>query len=380
LKPFIITEKETNRALTEFHGHKGKGVQEKISVTLNPGRNLSLPEPVGIILLNMGGPDSLQAVRPFLRNLFSDRDIIQLGPPFLQKPLAWLISTLRSGKTEKAYSLIGGKSPIVDITRNQANALQTALNSHELSQKDSSAGLSCQVFVGMRYWHPLIEEIVPQIRSSGIQKLIALSLYPHYSCTTAGSSLRKLEQETVNTDLDVFPISSWFDHPLYIDALATQIRKGIDSFQKDLSAGGKDPGSGIHLLFSAHSLPQKIIDGGDPYDRQIRETIAAVTKKLSVPWHLSYQSRSGPVKWLEPSTEKKLEQLSKDGVRHILVVPVSFVSDHIETLYEIDLLYRDMARSHGVDLRRVESLNTHPAFIAALRDIVLTGIRDAGWK
>ena len=359
---------------------QGKISKEEISGNSKPCGNAPLPEQIGIILLNMGGPDSLQAVRPFLKNLFSDRDIIQLGPPFLQKPLAWLISTLRSGKTEKAYRLIGGKSPIVDITLDQAAALQKVLNSPDPSQKDSSAGVSCQVFVGMRYWHPLIEEIVPQILSRGVRKLIALSLYPHYSCTTAGSSLRKLEKEALNSGLDVFPISSWFDHPLYIDALATQIRKGIDSFQKDLSAGGKDPGRDIHLLFSAHSLPQKIIDNGDPYDRQIRGTIESVTKKLSVPWHLSYQSRSGPVKWLEPSTEEKLKELAENGVRHILVVPVSFVSDHIETLYEIDLLYRGMAQSHGIDLRRVESLNTHPTFIAALKDIVLTGIRDAGWK
>ena len=356
---------------------QGKGTGNTSS-GIPDAKGTRLREPVGILLLNMGGPDSLRAVRPFLKNLFSDRDIIQLGPSFLQAPLAWLISTLRSGKTEKAYSLIGGKSPIVDITLAQGEALEKSLNSPDASP-GMPADISWKVFVGMRYWHPFIEDVLPQIRASGIRKLIALSLYPHYSRTTSGSSLRKLEQETAHSGLDVFPVSSWFDHPLYINALAAQILKGIESFQQEFSAAGKDAGNDIHLLFSAHSLPQKVIDDGDPYDLQIRGTVEAVAKKLSIPWHLSYQSRSGPVKWLEPSTEEKLEALAAEGVKHLLVVPVSFVSDHIETLYEIDILYRDMAMSLGMHLRRVESLNTHPAFIAALKDMVSVAARDAGW-
>ncbi|MHB8880111.1 MAG: ferrochelatase [Thermodesulfovibrionales bacterium] len=322
---------------------------------------------IGVLLLNLGGPDSLAAVRPFLYNLFSDREIIRLGPSFMQKPLAHLISTLRHKKTESYYELIGGKSPIREITAAQAEALEA-----ELLRRQQTGSLTGEfrTFVCMRYWHPLTEEVVPRMYDEGIRKIIALTLYPHYSVATTGSSVSKLSEVARDLPLEVLPISSWYDHPGYIDALAEKIRDGIAAFPSD---------AGVHLLFSAHSLPQKFIEDGDPYVRHITATIAAVAQRIPIPYDLSYQSKSGPVKWLEPSTDEMLHTLAARGVRNLLVVPISFVSDHIETLFEIDILYKNMAEGLGMVLKRTESLNTTPLFISALADIACEGARKAQW-
>jgi protoporphyrin/coproporphyrin ferrochelatase len=348
---------------------------------------------IGILLLNLGGPDSLDAVKPFLYNLFSDREIIRLGPPLLQKPLAWLIATLRSKKTERYYRMIGGKSPILDITRAQAKALEEALKkqstikeqqtlpSHTPLDKGGNQGgvVSLKVYVGMRYWHPFIDDVLFEMHKNGMEKIIALSLYPQYSVTTSGSSARRVDRVAEDYPIDVLHVSSWHDHPLYIEALADVIKKGLESFLA--SSSGPHPSSvdDIHLLFSAHSLPRKIIDEGDPYEQQTIETVQEVVKKVPLKWHLSYQSKSGPVKWLEPSTEEKLKELALEGVKNVLVVPISFVSDHIETLYEIDILYKTMAEKLGMNLKRTDSLNTHPLFINALEDMVIRGLREKGW-
>ena len=317
----------------------------------------------GIILLNLGGPDSLQAVKPFLYNLFSDRDIIRLGPAPMQKPLAWLISTLRSKKTENMYSQIGGKSPILDITRAQAKELEEALN------KGRNPLDSFKVYIGMRYWRPFTEEVVGQISRDGIKKVIGLSLYPHYSVTTSGSSISQFRKAVSLHKIEVTTVDSWHNHPLYIAALVDVIKNGLASFE----TSARD---NIQVLFSAHSLPQKIIDEGDPYVDQTLETIREIEKLLPIKWHLSYQSKSGPVKWLEPSTDDKLEELASDGIKNVLIVPISFVSDHIETLYEIDILYQNLARKLNINMQRTESLNTHPKFIEALRDIILNSLKN----
>jgi ferrochelatase len=337
---------------------------------------------LGIILLNLGGPDSLQAVRPFLYNLFSDRQIIRLGPSFMQKPLAWLISTIRSKKTEQYYKLIGGKSPILDITKAQAKALEEALNENFPPPSPPPQGgrvregvpeINFKVFIGMRYWSPFIEDIIPEIYGNGIRKVIALSLYPQYSVTTSGSSISKLKEVLSNYQMETVYIPSWHAHPLYIEALVDVIKNGIESF-----AVKAEPE--VHVLFSAHSLPQKIIDEGDPYADQTIETIEEITKRIPLKWHLSYQSKSGPVQWLEPSTEDKIRELAGKGVKNLLVVPISFISDHVETLYEIDILYKKLAESLGINLKRADSLNTHPTFIKALRDIVISELKKTGSK
>ena len=332
-------------------------------------------ETIGVILLNLGGPDSIQAVKPFLYNLFSDRQIIRLGPPFMQRPLAWLISELRSKKTEKYYSLIGGKSPIAEITAAQAGALENELNSSGIP--DSSSPVF-RVYTGMRYWHPLIEDVIPRMHGEGIKKIIGLGLYPQYSVATSGSSFSKFDEVVSRYQMETVRIESWYNNPYYIDALVDVIKKGFDSFSPSTLNPHPSSLDDVHVLFSAHSLPQKIIDQGDPYVDQIMGTILEILKKIDMKWHLSYQSKSGPVKWLEPSTEEKIRELAKEGVRNLLVVPISFVSDHIETLYEIDILYKDLAESLGVRLRRVESLNTLPLFIKALKDVVLKGLAAKG--
>jgi ferrochelatase len=351
---------------------KPEGVQ-----TIRANLGQAEKEIIGIILLNLGGPDSLRAVKPFLYNLFSDRKIIRLGPSLFQKPIAWLISSLRSGKTERIYSLIGGRSPILDITRAQAAALETALN--EQTRREGPGGILFKVYIGMRYWHPLIEEAVPEISQDGVKKLVALSMYPHYSLATTGSSISRLLEVVEGYPLEVFCISSWYDHPLYVEALADVINRGLGVFTPDPGKTGTGGLKDIQVLFSAHNLPVSLIQEGDPYVSQVRGTIKEVVKRLHIKWSLSYQSKSGPVKWLEPSTEETLKKFAKLGYKNILLVPVSFVSDHIETLYEIDLLYKAMADRLGMVLRRADSLNTHPIFIQALQNMVMSSVKEKGW-
>lgn len=313
-----------------------------------------------IVLLNLGGPDSLKAVRPFLYNLFSDREIIRLGPAPLQRPIAFLISTLRAKKTKRCYSLIGGKSPILEITLRQADALSRAI------------GLP--VYVAMRYWHPSIEETLKRAKLDGIKRIFGISLYPQWSKATTGSSINALIKEAERLGIECRTSGTWFDNPFYIDALCDLIKKGIEGFSPKIP----------FLLFSAHSLPKKFIEEGDSYVEETLRTISLVMGKLgseglTLNWRLCYQSKSGPVEWLEPSTEDALMGLSNEGIKDVLIVPISFVSDHIETLYEIDILYKKMAEDLGIRLKRTESLNTHPLFISALRDIVLRGLREAKW-
>ncbi|MBI4843858.1 MAG: ferrochelatase [Nitrospirae bacterium] len=320
----------------------------------------------GVLLLNLGGPDSLKAVRPFLFNLFSDREIIRLGPSFLQKPLAKLISGLRSSKSRGMYAMIGGASPILQITKAQAEALEISLNSSPIIHHLSS---SFKVYVGMRYWHPYIKDTVDEIIHDGISSLVVLFLYPQYSKTTTGSSIAEFRRAASGTALIIKYIERWHDFPPYIDALSELVYEGIKEF------GGEAP----LLLYSAHSIPESFIIEGDPYFEHTKETVSAVNRRLSeepynmkgFEWRLSFQSRSGPVKWLEPPTGDTIVKLGREGHKKILVIPVSFVSDHIETLYEIGMLFRELAARHGITLRRCRSLNTSERFITALRDLVL---------
>lgn len=308
----------------------------------------------GILLLNLGGPDTLGAVRPFLYNLFSDRDIIRLGPSLLQKPIAWLISVTRAPKTRSYYKLIGGGSPIAKITGAQAEALQNRL---------SDCGV--RVYVGMRYWSPFISDAIERIRGDGIEECLALSLYPHYSIATTGSAYSEVRRCVERHPMRLVFADPWFDNSLYVAAVANTIEKAADQ-----------PGGRLNLLYSAHSLPQSFIDQGDPYVQHIVGTVERVDAELkrrgfSVHSSISYQSRSGPVKWLEPSTEEVIEEMGRRGAGDVVVVPISFVSDHIETLYEVDILYRELAANHGLRLRRAESLNINPDFIDALADVAL---------
>ena len=316
---------------------------------------------IGVLLLNMGGPEKLEDVEPFLFNLFSDRLIIRLGPAFLQKPIARFISRKRAPKSSKTYELIGGGSPLGKTTADQAAALEKLL----------VAEGSYKVAVAMRYWHPRAEPTLKNLQLSGINKIIALPLYPHYSIATSGSSLEDLRKANFATlsPCEIAEIKSWQTQPLYIEALAEGIKQTLDVFDSRK----------VQVVYSAHSLPVKFIQEGDPYVEHLKETIAAVEKITNAPGKICYQSRSGPVEWLTPSTPDKLEQLAREGCKNVLMVPISFVSDHVETLYEVDMLYREMAEKLGMRLERAPSLNLNPKFIEALKELVLQKITDQGW-
>jgi ferrochelatase len=312
-----------------------------------------MSEKTAVVLLQMGGPDSLDAVAPFLLNLFTDREIIKIGPALLQPFIARRIVKRRAPHVMENYRQIGGRSPLRDLTEAQGAALEKAL------------GADYRCFVAMRYWKPFTAEALEAIKREGITRVIALSLYPHYSRATSGSSVNEFNRVFGKSGLRTSVIDRFFDHPLYIDALVEKIEAGL--------AGFPDRGD-VDILFSAHSLPQSFIDEGDPYFDHIRGTVRLVRAKLgNVRHHLAFQSRAGPVKWLEPSTDDKLRELAAGGCRNLLVVPLSFVSDHIETLHEIDIEYGHLARELGItDFRRMESLNSSPTFINCLADLVRT--------
>lgn len=315
---------------------------------------------IGIILLNMGGPEKLNDVRPFLYNLFSDRDIIRLGPRLLQKPIAWLIAKKRAPQSMGYYEKIGGRSPLAAITTQQSKALQTSLKEN---------GGFC-VTIAMRYWQPTAEDALQIMEKQGITQIIALTLYPHFSKATTGSSLTALKQanKKAGNKFTIREISAWPDHRLYIECLAENITKGLEYFT----------GEPARVVYSAHSLPKSFIEDGDPYVDHLKLTIAGIEKKTGIKGELCYQSRSGPVEWLEPSTPEMLERLAKQGCKNILMVPISFVSDHVETLYEINIAYYQQAKKLGMQLVSTESLNTNPKFISCLKALVLTDLNKAG--
>jgi ferrochelatase len=315
---------------------------------------------VGIVLLNLGGPERIQDVGPFLYNLFSDPEIIRLPITALQKPLAWLISTLRSSKSQEAYRSIGGGSPLRRITDQQARELQSVLRQR---------GMEATTYVAMRYWHPFTESAVADMKADGIDEVVVLPLYPHFSISTSGSSFRELQrlrQADPNfARLPLRAIRSWYDHPGYLVAMAQLISKELDACQEPSQA---------HVFFSAHGVPKSYVEeAGDPYQLEIQACARLIMATLNRanPWTLAYQSRVGPVEWLKPYTEEALEHLGAEGVKELVVVPISFVSEHIETLEEIDIEYREIATTAGVsNFRRVPALDTDPTFIAGLADLV----------
>jgi protoporphyrin/coproporphyrin ferrochelatase len=316
---------------------------------------------LGIILFNLGGPETLADVRPFLYNLFSDPEIIRLPVRALQKPLAWWIATTRTKKSSGYYAQIGGGSPLRRITDEQANALQNELKSR---------GIDAKVYVGMRYWHPFTNEALDCIERDGITELIVLPLYPQFSVSSSGSSLKdfiaQLQQRGGLRHIRRRYITHWYRNEAYINTFAEQIKEAAANFPDPTPAN-------IHLLFSAHSIPESYVERGDPYLRQTEETVQLIAKKLGniFPAHLSFQSKVGPVKWLRPSTEEKIRALHSSGVEQLLMIPISFVSEHIETLYELDIQYKVVADEIGLKAyRRLPAFNTDARFISALADLV----------
>jgi protoporphyrin/coproporphyrin ferrochelatase len=318
---------------------------------------------VGVVLFQLGGPDTLEAIEPFLFNLFSDPDIIDF--PFARigrRTLAKLISTTRARKVQHHYCVIGGGSPIRRLTEQQARALQFRLR-HD--------GLDAHCFVAMRYWHPFTREAIAQLRRAECKEVVLLPLYPQYSSTTTGSSLNEWRRQ-FRQDIPVHLVEPFYRHELYIEAIAEKVDESFARFPDCDRA---------ELVFSAHSVPMAMIEQGDPYQQQIEETVELVMERGGWPnrYRLCYQSKLGASKWLQPSLHRTLRELAGEGVREICVVPISFVSDHVETLGEIDHEARKQAASLGIErFEMTAGLNDSPTFIEGLADLVISalGARD----
>ncbi|OVA11768.1 Ferrochelatase [Macleaya cordata] len=330
-------------------------------------------EKVGVLLLNLGGPETLHDVQPFLYNLFADPDIIRLPRlfRFLQRPLAQLISVLRAPKSKEGYAAIGGGSPLRKITDEQAQALKMALEAKEMP---------VNVYVGMRYWYPFTEEAVHEIKKDKITRLVVLPLYPQYSISTSGSSIRVLQsmfsEDSYLSRLPVSIIRSWYQRRGYIESMANLIEKELQGFSK--------PEEVVMIFFSAHGVPVSYVeDAGDPYKDQMEDCIRLIMQELksrgiSNDHTLAYQSRVGPVQWLKPYTDEVLVELGQRGVKSLLAVPVSFVSEHIETLEEIDMEYRELALESGIEnWGRVPALGCSSSFISDLADAVIEALPAA---
>lgn len=332
----------------------------------------AVEEKVGVLLLNLGGPETLNDVQPFLFNLFADPDIIRLPRlfRFLQRPLAKLISTFRAPKSKEAYASIGGGSPLRRITDEQANALKIALK---------EKNLAADIYVGMRYWYPFTEEAIDQIKKDKITKLVVLPLYPQYSISTSGSSIRVL-QDVVKEDayfagLPISIIESWYQREGYVKSMADLIEKELSVFSNPEE---------VMIFFSAHGVPLTYVkDAGDPYRDQMEDCIALIMEELksrgTLNNHtLAYQSRVGPIQWLKPYTDEVLVELGQKGVKSLLAVPVSFVSEHIETLEEIDMEYKELALESGIEnWGRVPALGLTSSFISDLADAVVEALPSA---
>jgi protoporphyrin/coproporphyrin ferrochelatase len=322
-------------------------------------------EKVGVVLLNLGGPDSLEAVEPFLYNLFVDPDIINFPGSFLvRKWLARLISSKRHPRIQEQYKKIGGKSPLKEFTLGQARLLEEKLNEK----------FPARVFAAMRYWHPFTEEVLDALEKEGIKKVILLPLYPQYSKATTESSVKEWNAQLKKrgASLDWTLIEHYYDFPPFIDAFVERVRQGLEKFAPENRAA-------VHLLFSAHGTPMKLVREGDPYSEHIRKTVEAVMKQggFAQKHSLCWQSKVGPQKWLTPSTPETIEDLAKEGEKLLLAIPIAFASDHLETLFEVGIEFRHLASQAGVEQFEVtEGLNYSEKFIAALAQLVFQKVKD----
>jgi ferrochelatase len=316
---------------------------------------------ISVVLFQLGGPDSSAAVEPFLYNLFCDPDIIDFfGAWFARRPLARWIARNRAGVVREHYDAIGGHSPIRLLTERQARALETALAPH----------CEARCFIAMRYWNPLTPEAVAEVNATGAPELVLLPLYPQYSFATTSSSLKEWNRLfTPNGNAPrAHTIENFFDHPLYIQAVAEKIALTLTHF---------DEPDRPHIVFSAHGLPLSLIERGDPYARQVEETVRLVMERGG--WKnahtLCYQSKVGRRKWLSPSLTETIERLAHSGEKKLLIVPIAFVTEHIETLHEINIEAREHAHELGVEqFEMMPAVGDSPTFISALAALVLKAI------
>lgn len=308
----------------------------------------------------MGGPGDLDEVEPFIKAIFADRELIEVpGPAWTSNVVGTIVSKVRGPKVRTAYQKIGGGSPILDITLAQSRAV-----AHELRER----GHDVVHAVAMRYSQPDTTTAIDHLIQEGAERLVMLPLYPHYSFATTGSSeselLRVIRNRSIDIPLQV--IRSWHDHPSYLDLQADLVARVIGDLPEDEREGAA-------VVFSAHGLPQKLVDRGDPYPAEIAASMDGIVKRL--PWkvdaRLGYQSRTGPVKWIGPDTTEVLEEFASEGRRSVCLVPLSFVSDHIETLFEADMLLAEAAATAGIrEYRRSEVFNASPGVGEMMADVI----------
>jgi ferrochelatase len=319
---------------------------------------------IAVVLLQFGGPDSLDAVEPFLYNLFSDPDIFELpfGPRF-QRFVAGQISKRRAPSVAKKYAEIGGKSPIVEKTNEQVLALQRFFDEHHPQ-------LNVTVRLVGRYWKPFTKDAMRELVLDGIQNIVLLPLYAQYSKTNACSSFNEWDRELTNQHAHFHErrVREYYKHPKYLEALNARIDEGLTQFENPEK---------VFLLFSAHGTPVDMVERGDPYAHQIRETMEMLMSLRGHDKHytLSFQSKVGPKQWLTPSTTQTIKDLGKLGIKNVLVIPIAFVSDHIETLHELDIEERHTANAAGItNYHIMTGLNDHPLFIECLADVAMKEI------
>jgi len=309
-----------------------------------------------IILFNLGGPDKLQNVKPFLFNLFNDPAILNLLG-FLRYPLAKFIANRRAPTAKKIYEELGGSSPILKLTEKQSSALEVKLNSD-----DKSSEYKC--FIVMRCWHPRAEIVIKDVIEFNPKEVILVPLYPQYSAATSGSSIKEWNDvcKKVGYKIKTSTICCYPTDESFIEAHKIEITKKIDNLKN------------FKLIFSAHGLPEKNIKKGDPYQWQVEQSVNKIVESLNIKnldWILSYQSRVGPLKWIGPSTEDIIVENSKLG-KHIVLVPIAFVSEHSETLVELDIEYKELADKNGCkNYSRVPALGTNEKYIKALSDLII---------
>ena len=310
---------------------------------------------VGIVLFQLGGPDTLEAIEPFLYNLFCDPDIIDF--PFARigrKALAKLISTTRARKVQHHYATIGGRSPIRPNTERQARALERELRGQ---------GIDAHCFIAMRYWHPFTREAIAQLQAVECNEIVLLPMYPQYSSTTTGSSLNEWNR-LFGDDIPSHCVETFYRNTIYLDSVVEKVNHALSRFSEQ---------SRPEIIFSAHSIPMSVIEKGDPYQEQIEETVALVMERggWGNPHRLCYQSKVGASRWLQPSLTHTLRELASKKVREVCIVPIAFVSDHVETLGEIDHEARHLAQQLGfTQFEMSAGLNDSPKFIKALGQIV----------
>jgi ferrochelatase len=316
------------------------------------------PPRIAIVLFNLGGPDRIESVKPFLLNLFRDPAILRV-PFFIRPLLARLIATARVKPASANYALLGGRSPLLELTEEQARALETAL-----------PDVAAKCFIAMRYWHPFSDEAAKAVKAWDPDEVVLLPLYPQYSTTTTGSSLTAWRDAASRVGLvkRTTALCCYHADPGFTAATAAIVRRGYEQARAEL-----DPAIPLRVLFSAHGLPQTIVSRGDPYQFQVERTVAQVIRELAIPGldaTVCYQSRATPQKWIEPSTEQEIERAAHDKVA-LLVVPIAFVSEHSETLVELDIEYREVAEHLKVPgYFRVPAQNADAGFISALADMV----------